>query len=322
MKLLIDIGDRGYPTEYFLSRIRGRRSLFTAELQRLAGRTVMDEGLLLSPPIGSAQEIQGDGSWRSLLREYRWAYLQMNRELRKVFTPFFAFMELRTLILCFRYRKTEGGGEEVEGLLSQSLLSGGIRKKLMTGSDLVPALQETEEGFTLSSFSHPGLVQAYEQAGLRGVEEKLCAEFLEQTVRSQLHPAIMEFFRSTVDRRNISLAYKQIRWGLSSAPPFVEGGRVRRPVLKKIIDEKDLHMIADIVHTLTAMKIEEHTGAAFETALKNTLTKRIARLMRGDPETGLILDYLWRRYIEMENLNLLLYGRGVNGDVINKELVH
>jgi vacuolar-type H+-ATPase subunit C/Vma6 len=322
MKLLIDIGNRGYPTEYFLSRIRGRRSLFSGELQNIAGRTVMDKGRLPSSPMGSLQEFQGDGSWRSLLREYRWAYLQMNRRLRRVFIPFFAYMELRTLMLCFRYRKTEGGGGAVESLLSQSILSGGIRKKMMTGSDLVPVLQETEESFTLSSFSNPGLVQAYEKAGLRGVEEKLCSQFLEQTVRSRLHPAIMEFFRSSVDRRNISLAYKLIRWGLSTEYPFIEGGRVGRPVLRKIVDAKDLPMISDILQSITGMKIEEHTGAAFEAALKNALTKRIVRLMRGDPETGLILDYLWRRYIEMENHNLLLYGRGVNGDIVNKELVH
>jgi vacuolar-type H+-ATPase subunit C/Vma6 len=320
MKLLIDICDRGYPTEYFLSRIRGRRSLFTGELKNLTGRAVMDESLRTSY-MGSARGIQGDGSWRSLLREYRWAYRQMNIGLRRVFAPFFAYMELRTLMLCYRYRKTDESGA-VEALLSQSLLSGGIRKKLVSDSDLVPVLRETEESFTLSSFSNPGLVRAYEKAGLRGVEEKLCSGFLEQTVRSGLHPAMMEFFRTTVDRRNISLAYKQIRWGLSSEPAFVEGGRVERDVLRKIVDEKDLPMMSDIVRSLTSVKIEEQTGAVFEAALKNALTKRIARLMRGDPETGLILDFLWRRYIEMENFNLLLYGSGVNGDVISRELIH
>jgi vacuolar-type H+-ATPase subunit C/Vma6 len=329
MKVLMDVGDIGYPTEYLMSRIRGRRVSLIKDLRAiLISPDILEQ--LISSSYGELIAGSGEdghprrpaeaGIQRYLLREYRWAYIQMNKELRSIFIPFFIFFEIKTLIICLRYKIKKGGGG-AERVLSQSLLSERIRKLLNTGTDLLPVLEEIASALTPSSL-RPSLGQVYSKNGLQGVEEELYVSFLERAVRSQLHPVIMKFFRSVVDYRNIIHTYKRLKWGLRSEPLFVSGGCIKRSRLRKLLDKKELSGIAEIVYKFSGKTIEEPFGSFLESALKTALTRKTELMIWDDPEIGLILNYLWRRYIEAENLNVLLYGRDIDRDVIRKELVN
>ena len=320
MKVLMDVGEIGYPTEYLLSRIRGRRVSLIEDLHVIIiSPDILKQ--LISSRHGELTAGSGeDGIRRYLLREYRWAYKQMNKELRSIFTPFFIFFEIRTLIICLRYKTIKDGGG-AESVLSLSLLSERIRRLLNTGTDMPSVLDEIASALTPSS-PRPSLGQVYLKNGLQGVEEELYVSFLEHAVRSQLHPVIMKFLRSVVDYRNIVHTYKQLKWGLRSEPLFVSGGSIKRSRLRKLIHKKELSGIAEIVNKLTGKTIGEPVGAFLESALKTSLTRKTELMIWDDPEIGLILNYLWRRYIEAENLNVLFYGRDIDRDVIINELIH
>ena len=60
--------------------------------------------------------------------EFRWVYRQMNEGLRHTFAPLFLWFEVRTILLCLRFRR---GGErrKAAGLLADSLLAKQVQQR-------------------------------------------------------------------------------------------------------------------------------------------------------------------------------------------------
>ena len=89
MELLESIEDRGYPFEYLLSRIRGRRSKLISDWNPLIYDIGSLEYLYPARYRGFVTEKSPEGIWKVLIREFRWVYTQMNEKLREIFCPFF-----------------------------------------------------------------------------------------------------------------------------------------------------------------------------------------------------------------------------------------
>src|SRR5208282_2998542 len=289
--------DRGYPTEYLLSRIRGRRAHLIADWRPLVLSDSPVDSLALTR-YGSIMTDDYPAAIRQyLLKEFGWVYSQMNRTLRKIFRPFFLYTELSTIFICLRNAIGKESGK-IDSILSSSLLSEKI-KKILRG-DLLSALGGLEDYFTGLSARFSGLRNTLENTGLRGIELTLSTGYLEHTVHSKLHPVMKDFFVSVIDSRNILSLYKYIRLNGKSVPPFITGGRISENMFMKIAAKKDLLEVGSMAHKLT--KIASET-APIETSLNRMVTRLLRKAGREPLGVGLILDYLWRTSLEATNLS-------------------
>ncbi len=297
MELLRKIEDRGYPTEYLLSRVRGRRMRYRDSIARE------------SP----------EGVWRCLLKEYQWVYLQMNRQLQDIFGSFFFYAELRTIVLCLRYRIR--GKEIVEELLSFSLLSDGLKDILKRGSSILTTIEDIGEALLPLSFELRGLKEIFIKDGLRGAEQVLTNTYLEHTARSIPHPTIRDFFAYLIDSRNIIALYKHLRWGIPDYPIFIHGGSIKEGRLRRIAGKQDTSGLLSLIHKLTGIMNENLDVTNIENSLLKGLTSFLRRFIRDPLCAGVILDYLWRCYIETMNQSIILYGNYMDKEMLLGELI-
>ena len=317
MELLQSPEDRGYPGEYLLARLCGRRERFIKNWEVI---------LLSDNPYEHLQSVQhgemlrkhpAEDVWRRLAKEFIWVYMQMNNDLRMTFNPLFAYFEIKTLVSCFRYKIKKADKEAMESLLSYSLLSEKIKKILTGGMDMVPALEVIEGLFE----RHPGLIEIFSTSGLKGVEERLNVVFLEDTVRSELHPVIKTFFTYVIDFKNILAVYKYRRWGISDEPLFIKGGGIEKSRLKKAVYSDEISTIRKLFPGLSKISINTSSAADIENKLLTVLTRHLRTSGREPSGIGFILNYLWRCYLEALNLGIILQGRNVEPSVIKEEIV-
>src|SRR5208282_4010036 len=102
VEFLRKIDDRGYPTEYLLSRIRGRRAHLIADWRPLVMSASPVDRLALTRYGSIMTDDYPEAIRQYLLKEFGWVYSQMNRTLRKIFRPFFLYTELSTIFICLR----------------------------------------------------------------------------------------------------------------------------------------------------------------------------------------------------------------------------
>jgi len=306
----------GYPSEYLVSRIRGRRAGFIKEWDDITLNPGTFESLIITRYGGLKEEIR-----IGMLREFQWVYNQMNKKLKEIFKPFFIYFEIKTLTACLRYKMKNEPVKEIESLLSFSLLPEGIKGHLKTGEELPAAVEYFEEETSLFSSGIRGLKNVFLKEGLKGVEERLFRSCLEKIIHSSLHPVIRNFFVFTIDSRNIIALYKHLQWDITSMPYFIQGGSIMKSQFEKAAQSKELSGISELVHRLTGHDTEGQSLSKIETLLRTLMTKQIRTMMRDNSDIGLILDYLWRRFIEAQNLSIIFYGRDVEKEVIKRELV-
>ena len=315
MELLLSIEDRGYPAEYLISRIRGKRAGLISDWSPLFANGTPTEFLASSRYRGFVTDRSPEGVWRNLMREYRRVYFLMNKKLRNIFRPFFLYSELRTILI--RLRHIEGRkGEKNGNILLCSLLSEEFKKVLRESGDVTTAVREIERCFLSLSEGFAGIAGMYAGEGLRGFEKEFTDRYLLGTVKGKLHPLIKEFFVRIIDARNIISLDKYIRLNSKTAPSFISCGSMNGPAFAGIIAQKDLFAL----HRLAGIR-DEGTGMT-EQALYRNITVFLRKAGRDPLSIGPILDYLWRISIEVVNLSILYYGRDIDRETIRRELVH
>lgn len=320
MELLQHPEDRGYPVEYLLSRIRGRRSRLITDWRRLAFDISPFDHLASGKYGRVLKDKYPEGIWRNLVREYRWAYVQMNGHLREIFSPFFLYSELKTLFICLRHVNDKKAGR-VDELLSVSLLSNAVKDVLLTSVDVPSAIAGIERNFTAYSMNFAGLREVFEGDGLRGVEQRLTNTYLTMMMQERLQPLMKMLFMRLIDSRNIMSIYKFLRLDSKALPSFIEGGNVPTERHKEITDQMDLLGLASLVREVTGIIVETIDPMQVEIALYKGITRFLKREGRDPLGAGLILDYLWRCSIEAMNLSLLFYSRDLERDAVTAELV-
>lgn len=310
----------GYPAEYLLSRIKGRRVSLITDWEPLVSDRAALESLSPSRYKGFAPDATSAGIWKHLLSEYRWVYLQMEKSLRDIFRPFFLYSELRTLFFCLRLR---GAGESVkmEQILASSLFSKKFKKALMGSEDIDGMLGEIEEFLMTFSFRFRGLRNIFAQQGFRGVELHLTNQYLEYIVDSDLHPVMREFFARLVDARNIIALYKHLRWEVKDVPSFIKGGGIKASRLRGILEREDIFEVTSLIRSLTGITINNPDPTAVENTLYKGMTLFLRKKGREISGIGLILDYLWRCSLEAMNLGIILQGKDMERDTLRAEIV-
>ncbi|MBF0559321.1 MAG: V-type ATPase subunit [Nitrospirae bacterium] len=316
-EFLRKIDDRGYPVDYLLARIRGRRSHLIKDWRPLILGSV-SPGHMASARYGSIiSDDYPEAIQEHLLKEFGWVYSLMNGALRQVFSPFFLYVELRTIFICLRYAKGKEAGK-IERILSGSLLSEKIKDVLRCGENLLSAVEGLEDCFTSLSNRFAGLGNVFAESGLPGFESALSIRYLEYAMHSKLHPVMQDFFRAVVDSRNILALYKYIRLCVKMSPPFISGGSISEATHNEIAAGKDLAEISSLVRKLGGIEPEL---ANMETSLYKMVTRLLKKAGRDPLSVGLILDYLWRCSIEATNISILLYGRDIEREIIEAEMV-
>lgn len=320
MELLQNPADRGYPEEYLLSRIRGRRSRLIRDWKHLVYDAALFESSLSRKPGGLMKGISPEGTWENLLREYRWVYGQMNRQLREIFGPFFLYSELRTLFICLR-RLSDRKAGALDELLSRSLLSDAMKDVLLMSTDLKAAVAGVGRLFAPFYKTVAGLTEVLEAEGLRGVEQRVTERYLAETVRSGLHPIMKMFFSRLIDARNSISLYKYLRLELKTLPPVIPGGLISEARLLEIAKSGDLVEVGSLVRELTGVSVERPDPTLIELALYRGVSRWLKKVGRDPFGVAPILDYLWRCSIEAMNLRVLFYGKDLERDAVIAELV-
>ena len=320
MDLLKTPEDRGYPAEYLLARISGRRSLLIRDWRSL---TFDDVPLERIPSLRARGVMAGrspESVWKYLLMEYRWIYGQMNGTLRELFRPFFLYSELRTLFICLRYKK-DGKTERIEDLLAVSLLADRFRTVLRKSEDMSAAISGIETLFLSLAHEFKGLTDSAETEGLRGLERQLTNKFLAHTMGQKLHPAIKEFFMKIIDSRNVLSLSKYMRLGIKAPLSFIPGGSIPETRMRALLEKEDLHGIESLIHEVAGIAVEAIDATKLEHGLYRAITRSLKRTGRDPSGIGAILDYLWRCSVEAMNLSTILYGKDLEREAIMAELI-
>jgi len=317
MNLLKPAEDRGYPAEYLISRIRGKRASLISDWTPLVFGGAPFEYSESSLQRGFVTELSPGGVWRDLMKEYRWVYLRMNSELREIFKPFFLHLELRTIFICLRNIKGGKTGD-TRDVLSASLLSEDIKKVLTGHGDILSAVRGIEKRFLTLSDAFAGIADVCEREGLKGFERELTVRYLVTTVRSGPDPLVKNFFVRIIDSRNIISLYKYIRLGPKTVPAFIPCGSVGENMFLRIIERKDIAEVGRLAGTKNAGPGQLNV----EIALYRKMTAFLRKAGRDPLGIGPVLDYLWRISLEAMNLSILYYGRDLERETVKGELVH
>lgn len=319
-ELLQQPADRGYPAEYLLTRIRGRRSRLIADWKQLVFEGAVQEYLASSRYQGFVRERTPEALWRNLMREYRWVYTQMNEQLRKQFRPFFLYAELRTLSLCLRRLRDKDPGTGGE-LLELSLLSSEIKRILQGSADLPTAVQAMERLLQPRSRRFAGLAKTLESAGLRGVEQQLAGAVLDLIITSKPHPVMRSFFGRLIDARNVLNMYKYLRLEEASPPPFFPGGTITEAQLRDAVAKENFFGISALVRDFFGIRIDAPDPTKVEISLSRAITRSLKKAGREPFGVAPMLDYLWRCSIEVMNLSVLMNTRDLERELAAAELV-
>lgn len=320
MKLLEQIEDRGYPQEYLLSRIRGRRADLIHDWRPFAAEPAPFDHIPSSRYPGVLGERPAEAIWRKLLLEYRWVYRQMNMRIREVFWPFFLYSELRTIFICMRHIKEKKSGKADE-LLDASLLCSEMKDALRHGDDILKAAEAIERSFVSISDVFKGLSETAASKGLLEFEKMLTNTYLMHVLKEGLHSIIKDFFIRIIDARNIISLYKYLRFETAASPPFLQGGGIDIRRLEHILDRRDIFGLVTLVREITGIDIDVSSAVQVEKALYTAMTRHLRRAGRDPLALGLILDYLWRSSIEAMNLSMIFYLKDLEREVVESELI-
>ena len=319
-ELLEKAPDNGFPADYLFSRLKGRRARLVLDWDALAASPSPLEQL----PEGHFQMTLGDRTaeaiWRALLFEYGWVYHQMNQQLRKTFSPFFLYAELRTMIICLRYLR-ELKKDMVRQILMASILSDDIKKILRESNDALTAAQEIEKTFYCLSERFAGIAEIMRTEGLKGFEQKLVEHYLSFVVNAGTDPILRSFFRRLIDARNMLALAKLLRIGTTADHRFISGGMVSTARINDILISRNKQAADKLLFELAGEMISALDLRRIEPGLYRSISRWLKRERSAVTGIGTALDYLWRCSIDALNLSVLFYGQHLAKDALAAELV-
>jgi vacuolar-type H+-ATPase subunit C/Vma6 len=321
MELLQNIEDRGYPSDYLLSRIHGRRALLFRDWDSILFSPDIT-GSLTSTKYGEFISIHAaEGIRLYYLKELNWIYYQMNERVRDIFKPYFTYSELNTLLAGLRYKLKRGRRGEIERLLLYSLLTEKIRDALKSEGDIPSVLEILQGRMTFLLHKPVDLQHIFSNEGLKKTEQAITAAVFAYILHQVTHPVMQRFFTSLINTKNLLTLYKYIKWNIPDAPALLDGGTISEPGLHKVIRSREIPEIIQLIYKQTGSYIEKPDVSRIEGFLNRYLTKEIKGMQRESSETGFILHYLWTCYIEARNLSIISYGSKIDKTMIKEELV-
>jgi hypothetical protein len=124
-----------------------------------------------------------------------------------------------------------------------------------------------------------------------------------------------------IDFRNLMQLYKRIRWEMSGDSSFLGGGNISRVLLAAVLAGRDPAAIASLLRRFPGTGGAVVPSVSPEHYLLHGITRRLHRLGREPSVYGLIMEYLWRLYIETVNMGILCNSGALYRENVMAELV-
>lgn len=297
----------GYPMDYLIARLRGRRGLLISDWA----------GLIFSPepqlPSEYGRYEKGrrpeEMAYRVLRARMRWLYRHMQRPMRECYAPLFLMHEAGAIFSALRLKEASAGAESVAAVLRGSLLSGGTRAALMDESlgheetfSIIAGALNRMSGI---SPEEAGLVRArHAQRTIREHEAIFNEALMQWAASSACRPELRAYFRHLVDMTNLLAAQKRLRWGASDAEAggarLMSGGSIQPRRLRRM-SEPELRAAA-----FRLARAEDDGIRSMEAAMLRGLKLRMWRLAREGSAHGAMLSYAAGAALEARDLSLVL----------------
>lgn len=291
LALLIEAPGSGYPGDYLRARLQSRR------------RTLEE---IFSPRASTADGDQG--YWEEAAAQRAWLFRQMDAGLRAALSPLFVYFELGNITRALRHQAA-GQVEEAERLMRTGMLAPWLRVILTGRAGLSEVLGNLERSPAGRKLSLSGIRERYGEGGLHRCEELLRGRFLARALSVARQEDLVFFFRALVDMRNLLAMAKWLRWGPSSAPLLVPGGRVPLPASMEKVTEANLaRLVGSWTHERpTGDQLRpEHLEPLLRAHLLNRLTDR----RRAGGVAAACIEYAWRGHAAARAAGLRLHTAG------------
>lgn len=246
----------------------------------------------------------------------------MNHGLRECFAPVFGLFELKTIVLGVR-NKAAQRTVEIERLLECSLLSDRLRQALREPPDVRSTVAAVSDALADHAPDLRDAVEAYAEQGLRGFEDCLVRGYLAHVAVTRMHPAIRAFFTSFTDLRNLMILYKHLRWEIVEEDVFIPGGTVETARFVQVAARKEYAGLEALAIEVTGPGRAPvvATEGAFESVLLGRMTRQLRKAGRDDEGVALVLDYVWRSYVQARNLAVLYHAGELGREALERELI-
>lgn len=270
IRLLQQPRSAGYPTDFLLARLRGKRQ-HLAESRSAGG---------------------SDNRWSDLQDDFQTVFAAMEKGLRRRFAPCFLYFELRNLQMILRTVSSHDQ-QQLEQLGRHSLLQRRLLAQLQQSEESVDAFAVIDRWLSPLIPGWEPLAEIYTQHGFRPAEEKLTETVLRHFADSRLTPEMTSFITGLIDMRNLLAAARCLRWELDVLS-LVNGGSQINRQLEMAMRKDGVNGLKQILEHQVSEGVEDL--AHLERVLQLRISRQLASLARDPLGFGLILDYLWQRY--------------------------
>jgi vacuolar-type H+-ATPase subunit C/Vma6 len=322
MKFLQETEDRGYPADYLLARIHGRRVFLFSDWENMLFRPDISEHLLSTHYGEFISAYSAEGIRMRYLQELQWIYFQMNNRLREVFAPYFILSELNTLLICLRYKSVKGRNTEIERVLLYSILDEKIKKILRTEEDVSSSIMALQRRSGPLFNKLPDVNAALLKDGLKGAEQVVIKSVVRYILSKEMHPLIKRFFTAVINAKNLLLLFKHVKWEIAGEPLLIEGGDINVSSLRRAMKSRDVQEVLHLIYKEAGFYTKEPDASRIEGLLNRRMAKLTMMMKRESHDIGFILHYLWQCHIEERNLSLMFYGSNIDKTIIKEELVY
>ena len=309
-----------YPADFLVARLHGKKGGLFRNWEFLVASSNPVESLQDSPFYPYLRKYAAAGIWRFLRNEHLWVYKKMNRQLRTIFSPYFAYHEISTLVKCVRHRHGKCEDKIVVQQLHNSLLHSDIQKVLVFSMNFTEMLGALESCLSLKSSIFCGLHEQYEKNGFHTLEPFLREKFLTFILLENRSPRLKTFLQYMVDFHNcISLA-KNIHWQIEQEPVFINGGTLEPEKFKRTYLRKDLGAVLKSF-PIACPEVYVSSGAELETKLLSLITKELRRWSYGRTVAGDILFYLWEQFRYTRNISMVFHTIQLDDEQVSKSII-
>lgn len=277
-RLLFEPNIEGYPADFLLARIRGRR-----------------RGAL---EVGGRMRRESLEPWAILRAELYWLFNTMNRTMRREFGFCFLYFELRRLLTALR-RLSGRSREGMTQLAVQSLLNRELLRQLQNADDVIDAVRLLD--ITLQQET-PQLETLLVEQGHRRMEGRLLELFFAAATAQTKKKALRGYFRDLIDLHNLLSILKGRRWKLPEPATILSGGTLTPEQWHQSLRVGHEPQLYKAISRISG--VEGFDAESVESALLSRIGQKLHRQARSEPGSFLVLDYLWLRYLQTRNLGL------------------
>ncbi len=284
--LLLEPKTEGYPPDFLLARLRGRRA-------------VVD--------VASGRQRELTDPWSALQTELCWLFKTMDRKLRCKFGLGFLYFELRRLLIALR-RLSGRSREGLAQLAVQPLLKRELIRQLQGAQEVADAVRVLDAALAPAAGDTAQLETVLAEQGYRQMEAQLVDSFFLAAATETREPVLRAYFGDLIDLHNLLTLLKSRRWQLPESPTLLPGGThppEKWQALQRAGREPELHKAISQISGSSSVDPEsiEHT-------LLSRIRHKLQRQARAEPEAFLLLDYIWSRYLHARNLGLQHWAGG------------